>query len=346
MSQHIFNKRFGYVIIFIALLLIAYPLLYYAYKFYNPNLGGIDFYYYYPLYKDFDISKVEAPFNMRLVGSFFVYLLSKSGFYYDAVVSFHNENINQKIFFNAIFVNWLSVVITLFLLFRSAYMQSKTFWFAFAMILIFLTGFGTLFFLSNPTSDGFSVLLITITYILYKQKNILIYLLYVLLLFQREFAFIIFGILAFIDFIYSKEKFYLYHFGINIFLFLTYIILRKTLFYTPLCSLQIRQDTFINSIFYTPLDLWAFCKQVFLSQNIYFLYCLVALLNYRYQLSINKKHLYTLIIFIILTFLISRIAVANNNMSRFLYMFVPILILEMIVPELLKLKAKLPTLFS
>ncbi len=327
-------------------ILISYPVFYYTYKFYNPNLGGKDFYFYYPLYKNLDITHTEAPFNMRLISSLIVYLFYNVGFYYDTTISFQNQHIDQRVFFNAIFVNWISIVITIKLIFQCIYKKTRELWFSFSISIIFLTGFGTIFFLFSPISDGVSILLITITYILYKKKNSLLYLLYILLLFQREFAFIIFGILAFVDFISSKDKFYIFQLILNILLFFTYIILRKTIFYTPLYSNQIQEDTFIISLLSIHIDTWAFIKQVFLSQNIYFIYLLILIINYKYKLSINKKHIYTLLLFIFTTFIISRIAVANNNMGRFLYMFVPILIIEMMVPEIIKLKEKLPDLFK
>ena len=332
------NFKWLFLVLFI---IIYYPLLYFVYKFYSPDFGGKDFYFYYPLFKDFDIEKTEAPFNMRLIGSFFVYIFNKLKLCYLAQINFNNPKIDQCVFFNAIFVNWLSVVFTAYLIFIETIKKLNDIVWGFTISLIFLLSFGTLFFLLSPISDGFSVMLITIAFILYEKKNNLLYWIYLLLLFQREFAFVIFGIISFMDYIYTKNKWFFMQCIINGVLFILYYVLRKTVFFTPMYANQITESNFIYSLFHISIDIPAFIKQVFLSQNIYFIYFLLLIINYNLNYDINKKHIITLILFVIITFIISRIAVANNNMGRFLFMFVPILILEMMLPEIIKIKQKL-----
>mgnify|MGYP001136898469 CR=1 FL=1 len=332
------KHKLFFLILFI---LIYYPLLYYVYKFYSPLLGGNDFFHYYNLYKNFDVQNTEAPFNMRLLSSFIVYMINQLGICYSTYIHFNDPKIDPCVFFNAILVNWVSVVVTAYLIFIETIKKFNDITWGLTISLIFFLSFGTIFFLLSPISDGFSVMLITITYVFYKNKSNLIYLFYLFLLFQREFAFVIFGLISFIEFIYTKSRWYLLQCIINVLFFIFYYFLRKTVFFTPLYSNQISEQNFIHSFFYISLDVPAFIRQVFLSQNIYMIYFLMVLINYRLTHQINKKHIMTLILFVFITFIISRIAVANNNMGRFLFMFVPILILDMLLHEVEKFKQKI-----
>ena len=54
--KNIFSVGFIY-------LLLAFPMFYYVYKFGNPMFGTNDFFSYYRLYKDWDFTGVEAPFQ-------------------------------------------------------------------------------------------------------------------------------------------------------------------------------------------------------------------------------------------------------------------------------------------
>src|SRR3972149_2435924 len=90
------------IVIFLYFIL-SYPLFYYAYKFGSPDFGNNDFYSYYHLYKNWDFREVESPFNTRLISSFFIFLFNKLGFFYNSQISYHNQGIDQRVFFNAIF---------------------------------------------------------------------------------------------------------------------------------------------------------------------------------------------------------------------------------------------------
>lgn len=323
------------IFFFFLFILMAYPLLYYSYKFYSPDFGGMDFYFYYPLYKNFDISKTESPFNMRLVSPFLVFLMNKTNLFYHTFIQYKNPDIEQKIFFNAILVNWASVVITSFLLFNYLYNKFNNLMLSILSALLYMFSFGTILFGINPNTDGFSILLITIMFILYKKESKWIYLMYPILLFQREFAFIIFGLLAFADFFHNRaNQYYLLNLIFSIVFFLLYYLLRKTIFFTPLYSNQTTEAAFVYSLLNISLDIPAFFRQAILTQNIYFIYFFILLLNGKDRWAEHKYNLILLLVFVIVTFIISRIAVANNNMGRFLHMFSPILIIQMLYSEL------------
>lgn len=326
------------------LVLLAYPLLYYVYKYYSPDFGGRDFYFYYPLYKHFDVAHTEAPFNMRLISSFFVFVFSQLGIYYDTMVHYKNLDIDQTVFFNAILVNWLAVLITCFLIFRHLFTTSScSILLPLLMSIFYLFSFGTILFCISPNTDGFSIMLITICFLMFKEQSNLVLLFYPLLLFQREFAFIILGILSLYYYYQhpAAKRYYLMQFLLNVCFFMAYYGLRKTLFYTPLYSNQISESGFMHSLFYIEINAADFIKQVFFTQNIFFVYLLVIFLNKKLKIGFNRQYLFVFLFFVFVTFIISRIAVANNNMGRFLHMFAPVLIIDMLYPEMHKLLQKL-----
>lgn len=324
------------IYIFILIIILAYPLLYYVYKFYSPDFGGNDFYFYYHLYKNFDVSKTEAPFNMRLISTFIVYIFNKTGWYYHTYIQYKQNNIEQSVFFNAILVNWLSVVITTYLIFHHLFYLYKKMLLALLSSLFYTFSFGTILFCLNPNTDGFSILLITITFILYKKQSNNVYFMYPLLLFQREFTFIILSIISFFDIFYAskKNRYHIIQLILSTLFFITYYLLRKTLFLTPMYANQITESGFMHNLFQISLNIPDFLKQALLTQNIYFIFLFLLMLNGKKNIQLNTNNLILLLTFIFITFIISRVAVANNNMGRFLHMFSPILIIQMLYPQL------------
>ena len=98
--------------VWVAYILLSFPLFYFAYKFCLPDFGGEDFFSYYHLYKNWDFSKVDCPFNMRLVSAFFIYIMNAMGLHYDTkiVFTYFHPDLDQQVFFNAICFNYLCVM--------------------------------------------------------------------------------------------------------------------------------------------------------------------------------------------------------------------------------------------
>ena len=89
------------IFIWLGYVMLSYPMFYFSYKFCLPDFGGEDFYAYEKLYENWNFRQVDCPFNMRLISSFFIFLMNKIGFYYDTRIvftSFH-PNHDQKVFF-------------------------------------------------------------------------------------------------------------------------------------------------------------------------------------------------------------------------------------------------------
>src|SRR4051812_5421926 len=98
--------------------LLSFPLFYFVYKYWSPNLGMIDFFDYYKLYENMDFKNADSPLNMRLVSSFFVYCLSKTGMLYNTACQVDGEPFSKVIYFNAVFFNFICVVCTCVMIFH------------------------------------------------------------------------------------------------------------------------------------------------------------------------------------------------------------------------------------
>src|ERR1051326_2400508 len=182
------------LLVFSVFVLISYPLFYYAYKYCSPQVGQLtDYYSYYNLYDKWDFGKVESPFNIRLISSFFVFLFGKLNFYYDTQIAFNMGS--QKIFFDAIFLNYIFVVLTCMAIFKTVYHFFSNYLFAFGISVLYLLGFGTIFFELSPITDSCSVFLMAVIFYFYLRQSKWVLLFLSLAVFQREYILLAMGLL-------------------------------------------------------------------------------------------------------------------------------------------------------
>jgi hypothetical protein len=89
---------------------ISYGLLYFSYKYYLPDAGGQDFYAYYQIYTDpLDFQAASPPFVFRQLSAVLVFLVWKAGIYYPLKIAYHAYGVDQRVFFAAIFVNYVGL---------------------------------------------------------------------------------------------------------------------------------------------------------------------------------------------------------------------------------------------
>lgn len=315
-------------IVGILYLLLSYPLFYYSYKFCLPDFGGEDFYAYYPLYESWAFEKMDCPFNMRLISSFAIYVMNQVGFNYSTEISFaaFRPDYDQQIFFNAILFNYLCVLGTCIVIYKSVQLVTENHFYAFLFGGLYLLGFGTIFFSLKPTSDSCGVLLLALTYYFYLRQSNWAWLFLFLSLFQREYVFFVFGLLSLLDYVQQRKKF---HLGILIFsvlLFIMYFVLRKTLFYTPRFEHQVTLATYINSIIHPQIDWEAFIKQSFFISNIFILYLLLILYKWVIKSPIHKAFVLSAVLLFVQVIAISILSRLGNNAGRYFYYTVPVLL--------------------
>lgn len=94
------------------LLTASYGLLYFSYKFLMPWGGTGDFDRYYPMDRSpLNFHVAPAPFVLRQVSAVLTYLTWKAHIFYPSRIAFRDPAYDQRIFFAALFVNWICLVL-------------------------------------------------------------------------------------------------------------------------------------------------------------------------------------------------------------------------------------------
>lgn len=309
--------------------LLSFPLFYYVYKYGSPFLGMIDFFDYYKLYKNMDFSAADSPLNMRLVSSFFVYCLNKAGLAYDTQTQIDNAPFDKTIFFNAVFFNYLSVIFTCILIFHIV-RKWNTIILSLLAGLLYLLGFGTIFFEMMPLADAFGVLLFAVALWFYYKQSHLILIPLTLLIFQREYIFLALGLVGLLDYIRYRQKYYIFTLVYCIICFGIYVLLRKLIFETPRYSHHTSVEFMFNSLFKLNFPLFTFIKQTLMTMNVFIIYLLIIGYKWIRQIEFNRyefiKIMFLLLQILILTFLLA----LGNNAGRYFYMLMPLIVLNII----------------
>jgi hypothetical protein len=326
-------KTVSNTLLFSIFLLLSFPLFYFVYKFGDPEPLAHDYFQYYWLYKEFDSDKVIAPHNMRLVGAFFVYIFYKLNFFYDTVSAadkYQSWGFLKQVYFDALLFNFLSVAATCTLLFQLLNKQFQNILFSFVGALLYLSGFGTLFYELMPGTDAFSILLFVIVLRAYLDKKIYILVPLALLIFQREYLLIVMGTLALMDYLYHKETYFLKVFLMSVVFFGLHVLLRKTLFYTPHLDHQASGDYFLSNLFQINYSLIDYLKQLLMTLNLFLIYFGVLVYKKVKGLFVDGFSLLKLLVLFVQINIICHLAGHGNNCGRYFYMVVPLVIYEML----------------
>ena len=317
------------IVLFLGYFMLGMPLLYYAYKYGTPEFGGSDVYSYYKLYATWDFKSVDSPFNQRLISAWCIHMIHLSGISYNTETAVAGSNIDPQIYFSALLFNFLCVVATAIVIFKTTekFLATEVS-FNFVSGLVFLLGFGTLLFLVTALSDALSVLMIAGIFYFYLAKSRWQYLILVAAIFQREYVFMVFVVVAAVDWFFKKEerKYFLAVVLMNIACFVGYIICRKTIFFTPRYEHQMDIAGFFGNITQSIQDIGAYMRQTFMLQNILILYFAIIAYKMFRKLETNKIHLLIIVLLIAQIVVLSLLIGLGNNTGRYFYMGVPILV--------------------
>lgn len=318
-------------IVLIMYFLLAFPLFYFVYKFSDPKMGANDFFDYYPLYKDWDHGKLETPFNMRLIGPYFVYLMNKLGLHYDTVTVFDKYGLERHVYFNATFFNFICTVLTSALLFRLVFGITGSTEQGFIAGLIYLLGFGTIFFELAAITDAFSLLIFSFIFIGYLKENKFIFVLLAILILQREYIFLAFGLYSFFDYLHGKKGFHLATFICCVVCLGIYYFLRMTVFHTPKYDFQVSPGSYYTNLFSIKFSIMAFIKQLAMTLNLYWIYTGLILYKIYKKAKVDSFIYLKVLLLIFQIVFLSFAAVLGNNAGRYLYMMTPIIIYAIFV---------------
>lgn len=315
------------LIVYLLIVLFTYPLFYYSYKFGNPSLGNRDFFDYYPIYKDLNVSAVESPFCTRLISGFLIYLVHKTGINYGSEVSFHKEGIDTQVYFSAVLFNYFVFTLACFCLYVFLNKIHRNSFYSFLFVFIFILGFGTQFYLINTLTESFSMFLFFFIFISYYYRSYWIIPLLLLCIIQREYFFFVMGLWAAFDFlIIKRNRYFIFVFLTAVSSFAIYIALRKTIFYTPTYSEQLNAGGYLSHLLNPGIEIGHFIKQSFLNQNIYILYLLVIAYKLIKKIPFDQPTFYLLLAFLVQIIIISLIAGLGNSAGRYFYTLMPFVI--------------------
>lgn len=309
------------ILVFLVYFLISFPCGYYTYKYGSPDIGGQnDFYSLYPLYRDFDISSVETPFNTRLLSSFFIFIVSKTGIFYDVPISYQHQGIEQNVFFSAILINYLAAVFTCFLIFLTVWKYCKNSFLSFAVGSLYFFEFGTVFWGLTGLADSFSAMLFAGIFLFYLDRSYWAIPLLGLSVFQREIIFFIMGPIALIDLIFKdKKKYFFTILLLTALFFLVYFILRKTVFDTPRWNKILEPGTFFDVAFSPTISVLSYLRQSVINQNILILYLGIIIYKWVKRIKTNNLNLMTTVIVYAGINLISFALLSAGNAGRYFY---------------------------
>jgi hypothetical protein len=213
-----------------------------------------------------------------------------------------------------------------FVIYRTARTSLDNALLAFIGSLVFLLGFGTVFFLLKPANDACGVLLIAVGFHYYLKKSAWIYPILLLCVFQREYALMVFGMLAAVDYFFERHRYFVAVLLASIASFGLYYILRKTIFYSPLHDGQTKPGFFLQSLLHPEVAWGPFIKQLALSCNLLWLY--VALVVYKTWsgIAFNKRFLTIVLVLFVQVIFMSIAAGFGNNTGRIFYFVVPLVV--------------------
>lgn len=304
--------------------LLAFPMFYFAYKFGVLLQGYKDAESYLKLYENLGSPDVEAPFNMRLISASIIHFMDKIGLMYYTECSIDAyPQFDKSLFFNNIFLNFFCISLTSFSLFRIFTKLGFNTVFAFLSGVIYLLGFGTLFYLMMPGPDALSVLIFTWIVYFYVQKSYWLIPLFGMLILQREYYFLSFMVIALMDFIKHRNKYFLNVFIINIAGFLIYFALRKTVFDTYHWRHQTSPEFLWHQLFNSDLQLVPLIKQSLMTMNIYLIYIFLVVYKKMKGMTINSHHLTITLLLLVEITILSFAATFGTNNGRYFYLNIP-----------------------
>ncbi|MBL7838215.1 MAG: hypothetical protein JNM67_11920 [Bacteroidetes bacterium] len=305
-------------------ILLAFPMFYFVYKFGVLLQGYKDAESYLKLYENLSSPDVEAPFNMRLISATIIHYMDKLGLMYYTECSIDQyPQFDKSLFFNNVFLNFFCIALTGFSLFKIFVKLGFNPLMAFLSGVIYLLGFGTIFYLMMPGPDALSVLIFTWVVYFYIRKSNWIIPLFVALILQREYFFLSFMVIAFMDWWKLKDNYYIKIFGVNLACFLLYVVLRKTIFHTPHWSHQLTFKFFWYTLFNSDLQIVPLIKQSMMTMNVYLIYIFILVYKKIKGLSINKHHLITTLLMLAQITFLSFVMTFGTNNGRYFYLNIP-----------------------
>lgn len=317
------------LVLFILFSLLAFPLFYFVYKYSSPYLGMIDFFDYYKLYKTMDFRTADSPLNTRLLSSFFVYCMSKTGLVYNTLCQIDSAPFDKVIYFNAVFFNYICVIVTCVMTFHLVKRQGHSLLASFTGGVLYLLGFGTIFFEMMPLADALAVLLFCMFLLYYQKQSHLVLIPLILLIIQREYLLLAIGLMILVDYIKYRNKYYLTALIYCVACFVIHVVLRKTIFETPRYAHHTSVEFMLNSLSVLHFPLGPFIRQTLMTMNIFLIYLAVIAYKRLKGLTFNRYEFLKLGLLMLQLLVLAFLLALGNNAGRYFYMLLPFAIIQL-----------------
>lgn len=255
--------------------LTSYGLVYFTYKYFVPKFGGIDYYSYYNIYvHPLRIDAGDAPFVYRQLGALLVHLVWKLKIYHQDEIAFVVKGYDQRVFFAAIFANWVALVgcaTAVAAATRKLVPEREEAWPLLGGALCFFSFFAQQGVLAG-LSEGVSWLLVAVGFLGWTRRSLpLVAAVLGLSVIQRETIPIVFGALSVSTFLIRRDsaRFHAQVLAASVAAFFLYVALR--LWWAPAQGndRQLDPGTFVHLLaHWDRLATHESLFQVFLSQNL------------------------------------------------------------------------------
>jgi hypothetical protein len=325
-------------------ILLSFPLFYFIYKFGVLLAGYEDAKSYIKLFANLDPNEVPSPFNMRLISPFLIHCLHETGIFYNtecAIDAF--PSVDKTYFFSNVLFNFICVSFTCISIFYTFSKLGFSKILSFLSGLLYLLGFGTIFYMMMPGVDALSILLFTWLWYFYQKRSYWVLPFFMAFIFQREYYFLVFLVIAVMDYFKNaKQGYYLHIFLMAFVCWTIYFLLRKYVFFTPHWHYQTSASNLMSILLSFKQDFVTMFRQTFMTMNIYFIYLLVLFYkrNKGHKVSIYYFYM-TLILFVQIT-LVSIATTSGNNNGRYFYFITPffLYLILMELNPLIKIEVK------
>lgn len=309
--------------------LFAFPLFYFVYKFGDPEPLAHDYFQYYHLFLRLNPAEVIAPHNMRLAGAVCVHLVYKLNIFFNTICTvdkYQSWGFIKQVYFCAVFCNWIFVSLTATMIYKILYRDLLDRIYAFIGGLLYLLGFGTIFYCMMPLTEAFSILVFVVFLWFYYKGSYLHLLPLAVLIFQREYLLVVIATMSVVNYFFDRERFQLNTFIAASLAFLVHYFLRKTIFYTIHLDYQFTVSYMLHNLLHLNLDIGEYLRHLFLGLNLFVLYLAILLVVKKKKLRFNKQTFTVLIIIFLQVNIGSLSGVYGNNAGRYFYLAIPLVI--------------------
>lgn len=189
----------------------SYGLLYFSYKFLIPWSGTNDFRHYYWMDRaPFNFQVAPSPFVLRQGSAVLTWLVWKAHIYYPNDIWFSDPRYDQRVFFAALFANWVCLVLAALVAGRIAetMLGRRSFLAALLAGLVCVLSFHTQFVVISGDTEGLSWLLMAVGFLAYlRNREWVVAGVVAVAIVQREAVIVALGLVAGFDLVRRRGEF-------------------------------------------------------------------------------------------------------------------------------------------